>query len=216
MNVHQENPSAPSEWRLWKRACLLWNNIHGTLRQPLGKWIVAPAQQRQHQFAYALHEHLWLRQELPEQYRVYRRYEVDEGYHALQRVINIADIPVSATPTSVEQHNAADLWMLTSTSNAAFAYIQLIRPTVNTFSDFIATLRPWKLKLLQHATFESDPFDFCEDLKPHVRAVSDGSVRHETQGSFGWAIRNERGASVASGMGPARGGRRVTSYRAEA
>jgi hypothetical protein len=58
--------------------------------------------------------------------------------------------------------------------------------------------------------------EFCVDLQPHLRAVSDGSVRNETQGTFGWSIRNENGTSIVSGMGPARGGGKVSSYRAEA
>lgn len=78
------------------------------------------------------------------------------------------------------------------------------------------TLPPWEVELLQFAEFATDPYKFCVDLQPHLRAVSDGSDCHKTQGAFGWSMQNEFGATVATGMGPVRGGGRVTSYRAEA
>ena len=85
-----------------------------------------------------------------------------------------------------------------------------------TFAEYVASLPAWESKILQYAEFVAEPFEFCVDLQPQLRAVSDGSVRHGTQGAFGWSMRNEFGATVASGMGPARGGGVVTSYRAEA
>ena len=214
--VHQAKPS-PSEWRLWRRACLLWSDINGNLRQPLGKWLVAPAQQRQHSFAYVLGEHLWIRQDAPSQYRTYRRYAADEGFHALQRMITIEQIPDKAVPALVEQPTEADVWMLMTPPTVTFRFQPPPSPSpINSFSDFVNTLPPWELELLQYTEISGEPFDFCEDLQPQMRAVSDGSVRHETQGAFGWSIRNESGIAVASGMGPARGGGCVTSYRAEA
>ena len=39
--VHQAKPSI-IEWRMWKRACLLWTDINGRLRKPLGKWLLPP------------------------------------------------------------------------------------------------------------------------------------------------------------------------------
>ena len=49
--VHQESPSA-NEWKLWKRTYLLWSDINGNLRTPLGEWIHTIHMQRNRHFAY--------------------------------------------------------------------------------------------------------------------------------------------------------------------
>jgi hypothetical protein len=64
-------------------------------------------------------------------------------------------------------------------------------------------------------TLEVEPFDFCIDLQTHSKAVCDGSVRNNKYSSFGWAIRDEAGNTVATGIGPAPG-TKPSSYRAEA
>lgn len=59
--IHQASPTV-TEWRLWRRALLLWSNINGVLRHPLGKWVVPlDEQQRQRYFSYAYQNRLWLR-----------------------------------------------------------------------------------------------------------------------------------------------------------
>jgi hypothetical protein len=93
----------------------------------------------------------------------------------------------------------------------------ITNPPVTIFTESVANLQAWEQELLQYVEFMSEPFEFCTDLQPHLRVVSDGSVRMETQeGAFGWYMRNEFNNTVASGMGPARGGGTLTSYRAEA
>jgi hypothetical protein len=216
LSVHQEKPS-PAEWRLWRRACLLWSDINGKLRTPLGRWLVPPAHQRQRPFAYIHLDHLWIRQEDVDEYRVYRRYEIDEGFHALQRAVNITEIPNHAVPAAVTRISAADVWTVSEPPHREHAVAASPRsPPTLTFADYVNTLSPWEKTLLQYSEFVSTPFEFCVDLQHSLRAVSDGSVRHETQGAFGWSMRNERGETVATGMGPAHGGGKVTSYRAEA
>ena len=216
LSVHQEK-SSPAEWRLWRRACLLWSDIHGRLRTPLGKWLVTPANQRQRPYAYTYRDQLWIRQEDIDLYRAYRRYEVDEGFHALQRAVHIRDIPNQALPTTVQRISAADVWMVSASPRHDHAVSAPPRPPpILTFADYINTLQPWEQALLRHSEFVSTPFELCTDLQHSLRAVSDGSVRHETQGAFGWSMRNARGETVATGMGPAHGGGKITSYRAEA
>ena len=48
-----------------------------------------------------------------------------------------------------------------------------------------------------------DPFLVCDTLTHGIRAVSDGSVRYNTQGSFGWVLSTQAGGRTATGMGPA-------------
>ena len=216
LSVHQEKPP-PAEWRLWRRACLLWSDINAKLPKPLGKWMVPPASQRQRQFAYVHLNHLWIWQEDIKPYREYCRYEGDEGFHALQRAIHINEIPDQAIPAKVMQISAADVWTASETPRREHAVTRSTRLPRTTFADYVKTLSLWEQSLLQYSEFVSTPFDFCTDLQPSLRAVSDGSVRHEKLGAFGWSMRNERGNTVVTGgMGPVHGGGRVTSYQAEA
>ncbi len=60
-----------------------------------------------------------------------------------------------------------------------------------------------------------DPYSLCLELAQGFRAVSDGSVKFHTHGSFGWVLSSLDGQRLAHGMGPARG-RTPHSYRAEA
>jgi hypothetical protein len=60
-----------------------------------------------------------------------------------------------------------------------------------------------------------DPYSVCNALLvPGLCAVSDGSVRYISQGSFGWVLSASDGERLATGMGPARGPR-PTSFRAK-
>jgi ribonuclease HI len=186
------------------------------MRTPLGKWIVPPSQQRQHHFAYACQDNLWIRQDVENTYSEFRQFAVDKGYLDMQRTVDIGDIPCEAMPVEVQNDVEASTWSYTQPPQWQHAFKRPQITPVNTFADFVESLQPWEQELLQHTEYTSEPFDFCSDLQPHLRAVSDASVRHETQGAFGWALRNEQSVNVASGMGPARGGGKVTSHRAEA
>ena len=215
LEIHQERPSA-KEWKLWRRAWLLWCDLQGNLRTPLGKWLVPPSQQRQRYFAYAWSNTLWIRQDVDNSYLEFQRFALDEGYLAMNRMVSINAIPSEAVPVEVQYNEDTTTWVYMSPPQwqNAFRKPPILPP--NTFAAFVESLSPWEQELLQHTEYTMDPFDLCCDLQPHLRAVSDGSVRCETQGAFGWAMRNEQGLTVVSGMGPARGGGKMTSYRAEA
>ena len=79
----------------------------------------------------------------------------------------------------------------------------------------MSTLEEWERELLQYVEVLVDPYSFCVELQPFLRAVCDGSVRTNKHSSFGWVIRDEAGNPAATGMGPAPGCK-PTSYRAEA
>ena len=79
----------------------------------------------------------------------------------------------------------------------------------------MCTLEEWERELLQYVDVPADPYSFCVELQPSLRAVCDGSVRTNKHSSFGWAIRDEAGNPSATGMGPAPGCK-PTSYRAKA
>jgi hypothetical protein len=59
-----------------------------------------------------------------------------------------------------------------------------------------------------------DPYSICTALIHGFCAVSDDSVRYNSQGLFGWVLSASDGERFATGMGPARGPQ-PTSFRAE-
>ena len=89
-------------------------------------------------------------------------------------------------------------------------------PVYESFNSYIRTLPPpWEADILQHVTLALDPAYVCFDLQQiYFYAGSDGSVKLETKGSFGWIVANTEGYRVASTMGPARCPK-MDSYRAE-
>jgi hypothetical protein len=88
------------------------------------------------------------------------------------------------------------------------------RREYETFPGCIQTLLPWEADLLQHVSMELDPAYICFDLQLYFYAGTDGSVKHGTQGSFGWSLSNPEGERLATAMGPTRGAT-IDSYRAE-
>ena len=59
-----------------------------------------------------------------------------------------------------------------------------------------------------------DPAYVSFDLQLYFYAGTDGSVKHDTRGAFGWMLSNTEGERVAWAKGPARGAQ-MDSYRAE-
>ena len=79
----------------------------------------------------------------------------------------------------------------------------------------MSTLHPQEIEVLRMTTMHTDPNALCEALSHGLQTASDGSVRCETQGAFGWAFSTDQGVQVATGMCTVRGPR-PTSYGAEA
>ena len=212
--IHQESPSA-NEWKLWRRANLIWSDIHGKLRQPLGSWTQQLHKQRCRHQAYQQAQLLWIRQQDQDTYREYRAPPSAQTYTATFHIVEFDMIPAQAHPVEIQELNIPDHWRIV-TPGQVIIPLPVPRPMADmTFSEYIQSLDAWETELLHDVEMDGDPFEFCVDLQPYQRAVSDGSVRHHNQGAFGWTIRNEQGQRVAAGMGPASGSR-PTSYRAEA
>ena len=47
----------------------------------------------------------------------------------------------------------------------------------STFVEYVSTLEEWERDLLQYVEVPVDPYSFCIELQPSLRAVCDGSVR---------------------------------------
>jgi hypothetical protein len=123
------------------------------------------------------------------------------------------DLPPHAAPSAVKLI-APTLWNLINSAATDFPDTR-VHPAA-TFDAYVSQLSPWEAELLQQVDLsEDDPFTVSDVLSHGIRAVSDGSVWTENQGSYGWMISSDLGDRVARGMGPARGAK-VDSYRAEA
>jgi exonuclease III len=212
--VNQERPSE-KEWRLWQSAQALWSNPQGKLNLPLGAWLLPLSGLRVQFFAYKYRRSLFIRT-ASDQYEVFRQH----GIHSFRPSSSsparpYTSLPDDARPVEVELCSTSGLWQLLGLPSPRF-HSPIIPPSATaTFDLFINTLSPWEIDLLQQVTLVVDPFSLCLELTPGFRAVSDGSVKNRTHGSFGWVISSLEGQRLAYGMGPARG-RAPHSYRAEA
>ncbi|KAI2512751.1 hypothetical protein MHU86_1539 [Fragilaria crotonensis] len=209
VRVNQDRPS-DAEWKLWKKANTLWSDATGKLYQPLGSWKLPRRAQRQRHFAYSFGSRLAIR--MHGSYHIYKRGH--QRYHTrTNTAIPFDDLPIDAHPTDVSYHITQDAWSPNLAQSGR--YVSPPPPQVcATFDEFIRSLDSWEVDLLYHTTMLADPYTLCTMLTPGFCAVSDGSVRYNTQGSFGWALSASDGTRVATGMGPARGPR-PTSFRAE-
>ena len=50
-HIYQERPSE-NDWKLWRKANLIWSDTNGKLFEALGPWILHPKEQRQQHRAY--------------------------------------------------------------------------------------------------------------------------------------------------------------------
>ena len=216
LHVNQDRPSTP-EWTLWKKANLIWSYPDGTLHTPLGEWLVQPHQQRQRHFAYTRgnrrkSKRLYI--QVGEAYIICKPTHQHQVYQMSNKQIPYNVLPRDLHPVEVEATKHPDRWLVRSRQRPPIPPVRS-NPITPTFEDFVDTFQPWEIDLLRHTTMIVDPYTLCETLTQGLRGGSDGSVRHFTDGSFGWMLSTPQGERMATGMGPARGPR-PPSYRAEA
>jgi hypothetical protein len=208
IRVHQDRPT-DKEWRLWKKTNLLWSDVHGNLTTPFGSWMQTSQDQRQRHFAYQFGSRLALR--MHTKYHIYKRKH--HHYKSTGVIVSFEDLPSNAHATDAQYHPTTDTW-----SPKLHQYGPYVRPppcrVPATFDEYIQTLDAWELDLLFHTRLSMDPFSVCDALAHGIRAVSDGSVRYNTQGSFGWVLSAQDGERTATGMGPAQRPN-PASFRAE-
>ena len=83
----------------------------------------------------------------------------------------------------------------------------------NTFSKYIAFLKPWETALFHNLNFKCTIHEFLNILTTPNIIASDGSVK-DSKGSFGWVIATSMGHILATGSGVAFG-HDITSFRSE-
>ena len=210
MVIYQESLSV-AQWRIWRRANKLWSTPTGTLHQPLGRWL-RDHQSRRIQFcAYAHSGHL-----VAVRYEgAYQLYKVDpfaNSHEVAFAQVRYEDMPRQARPLEVEE-NTRRRWKIIGVTQR----LMLPRPPRHsTFRQYLNSLVPWECEdLLQHVTLTLDPRYSCFELHQSFFAGTDGSVKYNKEGAFGWVVATPaEGDRIANGMGPSRSFK-MDSYRAE-
>jgi exonuclease III len=212
VTIHQERPSE-KEWKLWRRANLLWSNNDGKLLRPLTKWLCTVQTQRQRHFAYTHRRTLYIREQNTT-YVMYRMTGPLSYRLSSRRPCTLHHLPPQACPVEVTPMMES-YWQLTGSHHQVMLPTAFPPSAMATFHQYIMTLSPWEIELLYHVRLSIDPCALCFELESTLKGVSDGSVRYHKQGAFGWVLSSGSGERVAFGMEPA-SGRSPTSYRAEA
>ena len=216
-SIHQERPSE-KEWKLWRKAALLWSDENGNLHEPLGPWILhSKDQQRMRHRSYVQAEgrigndvvYLWT--QIGTEY--VQCLMTTDQWHFQETSFSSPweDLPDDLFPVEAWPR-PGDQWRLTYCGNRL---IPRPIPCPSTFQEFVMAFPPWESELLQMVEVSNDNFSVGLALFHGVRAVRDGSVWEEVNGAFGWALSTDQGERVAKGIGPARGVK-IDSYRAEA
>jgi hypothetical protein len=211
--IYQQRPAEP-EWKLWKKANLIWSTPEGIMVEPLGPWLDISSHQRQHHQAY------WNQPQHTPEIELWVR--AGSGYTrcllihdgtfretTLQR--DWKNLPPDMHP--VEAHfTGQGRWNFRSDGCRRTPPPLYVAAT---FEQFIQSLPPWEEELLSLIEMTADPFTVSEALSHGVCAVSDGSVWDNFQGAYGWTISTDLGERCVEGMGPVRGAH-PDSFRAEA
>ena len=208
LRIHQTRPSE-AQWILWRKANKLWSSPKGRLHNPLGRWLRPNEERRIRLPAYVHGNTLALLV-----HEAYQVYDLDATCRQVvshrPTTLRYEDIHPAAAPADV--YEAPDgQWAVRAVTHV----LEPERtPTYNSFDSYIRTLPPWETDILQNVTLDLDPAYVSFDLQIYFYAGSDGSVKLDTNGSFGWIVANTEGHRVASANGPARCAK-MDSYRAE-
>jgi exonuclease III len=210
--VLQEKPSEKA-WKIWKKAQTIWSQSDGRLRVPLGKWNKRHHERRNQHFAYLAEQKLYIRlKKGSPRYRVCNQKTVFT-YIETEREILLNQIPERALAIQVTGTTKQNQWRVCSTASATRRG-EKTNPICATFEEYIDTLDEWEKSLLKHTELLIDPYSASDIISDSFKAVSDGSVLYNMEGSYGWTMRNVHGDSIAQGMGPVTGNQ-LNSYRAE-
>ena len=207
LKIYQESPSVV-QWRIWRRANRLWSTPDGVLHQSLGRWLRDHQTRRIQCCAYTYSGLLAVR--FGDIYQVFKVDPFSNSHETSFTEVRYDDMPSRAQPAEVEE-NSRRRWKILGTTQR----LKLPRPPRHTtFRQFLHSLDPWESDLLQHVRLNLDPRYTCFELHQYFYAGTDGSVKHNTEGAFGWVVATPEGERLAKGMGPSRS-LHMDSYRAE-
>jgi len=203
---HFKQSRPPLEaWQLWRKACTLWSRKEGELYQPLGQW---------------LYNHQELRNEWPAYHNTDQSLYIREAGLIHQHIFlgdsrsasPVSSIPLTATPAQIRLTERSD-WQLEGKVGSLYRHPS--GPIPGTFQAFLDSLDLWESSLFHSLQCHCDPFTMIEKFKTiGFKAASDGSVRYDTDGAFGWVLSLPNSERLATCSGPAMGAN-ISSYRAE-
>ena len=207
LKIYQQSPSVV-QWRVWRRANRLWSAPDGALCQPLGRWLRDHQTRRIQCCAYTYSGLLAVR--FDKVYQVFKLDPFSNSHETAFTEVRYNDMPSRAQPAEVEE-NSRRRWKIIGTTQRLI----LPRPIRHTtFRHFLNSLDPWESDLLQHVRLTLDPRYTCFELHQYFYAGTDGSVKYNTEGAFGWVVATPEGERLVKGMGPSRSFH-MDSYRAE-
>lgn len=161
LRVNQDRPS-DAIWKLWKKANLIWSTVEGKLLQPLGKWLIPSAAQRNRHFAYTYGDQLAIRS--GDGYHIYTTIPPLQCYFSTDTILSFNQLPADAHPR--ESHYCAyytRTWRLLAPSSAPYTTPGPAN-TYPTFATYITKFEVWEYELLRHVNITTDPTTFCDSL----------------------------------------------------
>ena len=204
--INQEKPPAAA-WVQWRKACRMWCGTDGTLISPLGKWLLPYKQLRRN---WKTLYHVRTRRlfvTINSETQVFSK--LDDTFHIQpwrQR------IPSASRPVTICDTNTG--WKIQAPVCRQY-HVPISLPPAS-FLDFLQSQPNTSDSALFHTVdFLQSPFLIAHILvADKFLGVSDGSVRYNKEGAFGWIISLSDGTRLVRCSGPVYGAK-PSSYRAE-
>lgn len=211
-------PLSESYWILWKTANRLWSDQKGNLYKPLGPWrALRPGERRRRRSWHAYSEGgvLYVRQSSG--FHVYLAHgssgQTFSDVH--KEKATVLEVPLSASPVDVIRvMPVPEEWKVESPLPLDTPCLPIATPM--NFNSYVGSFDEWERELLELVSLRYDvQTTMAMMMETNFVVACDGSIRHQTDASFGWVLSSPTGALYARCHGPARGFR-PTSHRAEA
>jgi hypothetical protein len=203
LEIIQHKPTSPDAWRLWKRACTLWCNTHtGSLRRPLGKWLL-PSTKLRRSWPYHFDpssRRLFVR--TMDGYSQHRYNSRRRRYGLTAQSVNTTLPPACYPVDCLEDH-----WGYFVPRGQHDVLVDLPPPHPSSFEDYLDMQSDWSRTLLgsltPHLPYE-EIASILQDDQQSPASACDGSVNNN-QGTFGWSMNIKNGTTIIDGSGPAYG-----------
>jgi len=206
IHCHQERPQCPHVWAAWHRACYIIAHQTGTLRQPLGRWLVRPHFLRRAWSAYF--DPTCTQLYLPTAEGFARHLPVLGGFQ-LSSTTSVTNLPRPSIPIDIDytDHVIAMNWN--------YSRLIPLPPvcTPTTWTSYLNALATWERPLVFGLkVLHPNALTQALAAPDSIPIACDGSAPNKA--SFGWIMSTQDGTRLASCHGLA-SGYNTTSYRAE-
>ena len=204
---HQGRTMSYHCWRNWNDACAIFCKRNGELRQPLGKWLVPPADLRRDWPAYYHPSTQTLYRSLDQGYSIHLRCP---GGHLLEPSGEALVLPPDSVPID---YDPRDTYIRNTLAYSKQVSLPAPPPVSSDFQCFTRTLPEWELDLFLGLWYRESPDLLARIASGDFIMASDGSAPE--MASFGWVLATPDGQVLALCQGPVCGAS-PASFRAEA